>query len=298
MAIRDQVLVFVVCAVWAFNFISGAKGMEVFSPLEFMALRFALLLTLTFPFLRRPAPGQWMRLAAVCLLMGAMHFTLLFWALKQSADVTSIVILQHMYIPFSVLLAVTVLGEHAGWRTLGATAVAFSGVLVIGLDPLVLKQPAALTLVLLSAFLQALGSVFMRGLGGIQPLNYQAWTAIFSLPVMIMASLLFEDRQLDSLRLAGPWHWGALAYSTIMASMVGHGLFFWLAQRNPLPDLMPYLLFTPVLGTLFGVLVWGDRPGWRLLVGGALVMAGLLVITLRGRLRALRRAARRRAPAA
>jgi len=32
---------------------------------------------------------------------------------------------------------------------------------------------------------------------------------------------------------------------------------------------------------LFGVLLWGDRPGWRLLVGGALVLSGIFVVTLR-----------------
>jgi O-acetylserine/cysteine efflux transporter len=36
-----------------------------------------------------------------------------------------------------------------------------------------------------------------------------------------------------------------------------------------------------VLAVVFGILVWGDRPGWRLLVGGALVLAGILAITLR-----------------
>jgi drug/metabolite transporter (DMT)-like permease len=28
---------------------------------------------------------------------------------------------------------------------------------------------------------------------------------------------------------------------------------------------MPYLLLTPLTAVLFGVLLWGDRPGWRLL---------------------------------
>jgi O-acetylserine/cysteine efflux transporter len=46
---------------------------------------------------------------------------------------------------------------------------------------------------------------------------------------------------------------------------------------------MPYLQLTPVLAVVFGILVWGDRPGWRLLAGGAVVIVGILLITLRAR---------------
>jgi len=46
---------------------------------------------------------------------------------------------------------------------------------------------------------------------------------------------------------------------------------------------MPYLQLTPVFAVLFGILLWGDRPGWRLYLGGAAVMLGILIITLRAR---------------
>jgi O-acetylserine/cysteine efflux transporter len=58
-------------------------------------------------------------------------------------------------------------------------------------------------------------------------------------------------------------------------------VFFTLVQRHPVSSIMPYLLLTPLTAVLFGVLLWGDRPGWRLLVGGALVLSGIFVVTLR-----------------
>lgn len=286
MSTRDLILVLGICLVWGFNFVAGAKGMEAFTPMQFVALRFACVLLLTLPFLRRPAPGQWWQLASAGLFLGALHFTFLNWALKLSSDVTSVTILQNMSIPFAVLLAMLFLGERAGWRTLAATSVAFAGVLVIGLDPLVLQQPQALAIALFSALFQALGSVLLRGLRGIHTFNFQCWSALLSLPVIVLAMLVLDPASLTSLGPVGPWHWAALAYSILMASLVGHGLFFVLAQRTPLPTLMPYLLMMPVFGTLFGVLVWGDRPGWRLLAGGVMVLSGILVITLRGRRKA------------
>lgn len=151
-----------------------------------------------------------------------------------------------------------------------------------------------LAMALLSASLQALGSVFMRGLHGLGPVNFQGWTAAFSLPVMVLATLLFEDDQLASASAAEAVHWAAMLYSVFMASLVGHGLFFALVQRHPLPTIMPYMLLTPLLATVMGVLIWGDRPGWRLLAGGALVLGGIFIITLRGRARALLMARQRR----
>ncbi len=286
MSARDLSLVLLVCVVWALNFISGAKGMQAFPPMLFMVMRFLIVLALTLPFLRLPPPGQWLRLASVCLFMGGLHFTFLFWALKLSADVTSIAILQNMYIPIAVLLAILFLGEKAGWRTLGSTAMAFAGVLVIGFDPLVLSQLNALGLILLSACCQAIASVLMRGLHGMGPMNFQGWTALFALPVLALASWLFESNQWAAILQAQPGHWAALCYSAVVASLVGHGLFFVLVQRNPLPKLMPYMLLMPVLAALFGVLIWGDRPGPRLLLGGGLVLLGILFITLRGRTKA------------
>lgn len=286
MPLKDLSIAVLVCAAWGFNFTAGAKSMEAFPPFLFMTLRFLCVLALTLPFLRWPPRGQWLRLAVVTVSMGCLHFTFLFWALGVSEDVTSIALLQITYIPMSVLLAMALLGERASWQTLAATGVAFAGVMLISFDPLVLRQPLAMVLILGSAFFQAVSSVFMRGLSGLSPMNFQAWTAIFSLPFMLIGTLFFEQGQIETVNAAGPWHWAALAYTVVMASLIGHGLFYWLVQRHPLPLLMPYLLLMTPLAGLFGVLVWGDRPSARLLIGGAIILLSILFITLRRRSRA------------
>ena len=275
-----------VCAVWGFNFTAGAKGMEGFPPLLFMALRFAGVILIALPFLRRPPPGQWPRLIAVALCMGGLHFTFLFWALGVSEDVTSIAVVQFMYLPFAVLLALVLLNERTGWRTLAATATAFAGVMVIAFDPLVLSQPAALVLILLSAFFQALASVLMRNLSGLTPMSFQGWSAIICLPVMVIGTLVFEQDQWLAIQKATAWHWAALAYTTVVASLVGHGVFYLLVQRHPVPLVMPYMLMMTPMAALFGIVVWGDTPGPKLWIGGTIILASILFITLRGRARA------------
>jgi O-acetylserine/cysteine efflux transporter len=54
-----------------------------------------------------------------------------------------------------------------------------------------------------------------------------------------------------------------------------------LVQRYPVAQVTPWLLLVPVLAIGLGVAYWGDRPGPRLLFGGAMVLGGVLLIALR-----------------
>lgn len=281
MPLRDLSLIVLVCLIWGFNFIAAAQGMQHFSPLVFMVLRFLAVLVVMLPFLRLPPVGQWGRLAFVCLAIGAVHFTTFFWAISLSKDLTSIAIVQQTYIPISVLLAMSFLGEQVGWRTLVAISVSFTGLVVLSFDPLIFSQLDVLLIALFAAAAQALGSVFMRGIKGVGALNFQAWTALLSLPVLIIASLSLESGQLEAIQTASWLDWASVSYSGLISSIVGYGLLFLLVQRHPVSTVMPYMLLMPLFAILFGILIWGDRPGLKLLIGGSLVLAGILFISLR-----------------
>ncbi|MFP4209220.1 MAG: DMT family transporter [Wenzhouxiangella sp.] len=275
-----------ICLTWAGNFIASAWVVQQIEPLSFTVTRFAVVLILLVPLLKLPARDQWGRLLLTCWTMGGVHFALLFIALSRSSDVSSIALLMQVYIPMSTLLAVLFLGERIGWRTTTGILTAFGGVLVMGLDPLVLAQLDVLALVLLAALSLAVGTMLMRRLKGISVLNFQAWNALISLPLLSGLALLFGQGPLPALEaLARPSVWGAIAYSAIGASIIGHGGFYWLIQRHEVNKVTPYLLLVPVLAVLLGILFWGDRPGPRLMIGGGMVLGGVLWITLRMRFR-------------
>ena len=44
---------------------------------------------------------------------------------------------------------------------------------------------------------------------------------------------------------------------------------------------MPWLLLTPLLAMGLGIAFFGDKPGPKLWLGGAMVLGGILVIALR-----------------
>lgn len=282
----DFALVLLVCVVWAGNFLTSAFALREVPPFLFSALRMALLAALLIAFLKRPPRAQWPRLIAVALLNGALHFGTSLWALRMAGDLSSPAIVMQSYIPMAVLLAWWLLGERFAWRTGSAIALSFAGVLVLGFDPLVLDHPASLLMMLFSAFLIALGTVFMRGLSGIDAISMQGWTAVIGILPLLAISALIEPGGVAALRGAGPAAWGAVVYSAVFASLIGHSVFFGLVQRHPVVQVTPYLLLTPVFAVALGVFVWGDRPGPQLWIGGAMVLGGVLAIALRARAKA------------
>ena len=281
MSPRDIVLVLLVCVAWAGNFLTSAYALREIPPFLFTALRFvALGLPLLF-WLKRPAPGQWPRLVAVCLCVGVLHFGLSFVALKLAGDLSAPAIVIQRYIPMTALLAWFVLGEKFAWRTGLAIAVSFGGVLVLGFDPLVLDDPLALALMLLAALFLAVGTVLMKGLRGIDAFAMQGWTALIAVAPLLGISAWLEPGAIAALPSASWVAWVGVAYAAFISSLLGHGLYYMLVQRYPVAQVTPWLLLTPVLAVGLGIAFWGDRPGPRLFIGGAMVLGGVLGVALR-----------------
>ena len=274
-------LILAICLAWGGNFLASAIALKHFPPFLFTALRLAVLLVCLFPFLKPIARGQRLRVGAIALLSGALHFGLNFWALRAAGDISSVAIALQSYIPMSAVLAVVFLGERIGWRTWAGIGLAFGGVLVLGFDPLVLDAPAALLMTLTAALMLAAGTTMMRGVRGVDVFQMQAWTALLGIPVLVAISAAIEPPAWPLMQSAAGKDWAGVAYSGFIASLVGHGLLYWLVQRHPVSQVTPYLLLAPVFAITLGVLVWGDRPGPKLVIGGAMVLGGVLLVALR-----------------
>lgn len=279
-------LILLICIAWGANFLASATALREIPPLLFSALRLIPLIFLLVPWMNRPPRGGWWLLVFVALCNGALHFGLNFWAIREAGNLASPAIVLQSYIPMSVVLAVVFLGEKIGWRTWTGVAVSFAGVLVLGFDPIVLQAPFALLLMLLSALSLAVGTVVMRGLTGMNPIGVQGWTALIATGPLLVWSACVETGQWEAIREASLMAWLGVAWATFAASLLGHSLFYWLVQRHPVSSLMPYLLLAPIFAVALGIAFWGDRPGPRLYLGAAMVLGGVLFISLRARVRA------------
>ena len=281
MPTRDLILILVICVAWAGNFLFSAFALLEMPAFLYTAVRMGIVALVLLPFLKPVPRAQWPRFLAVALCMNVLHFGLSFWALRLAGELSAVAIVMQSYVPMSALLAWAVLGERFAWRTGTAIAVSFIGVLVIGFDPSIVEKPAAILAMLVSAGFLALGTVLMRRLGGIGMVTQQGWSALIAVLPLLAISLLFEPGGLAALASASPRAWIGVSYSALVASLLGHGVYFLLLQRHPVAQLTPWLMLTPLLAVLLGIVFWGDRPGPQLWIGGALVLGGVVAIALR-----------------
>ena len=283
---RDLSLVLLICLAWAGNFLASAAALQHFPPFVFTALRLIVVLAFLVRFLQPVPPALRKRLVVVALCSGALHFGFNFWAIAVAGDISSVAISLQSYIPMTALLAWWLLGERPTRSTAAGIGVAFLGVAVLGFDPLVLDAPLALGLSLIAAATLALGTTLLRTLPGLHTFQIQAWSAAISVPPLLLVAALTEPVSLSLLTDARWQDWAGVLYSALAASLVGHGLLYGLLQRHPVAQVTPMLLLTPVFAVTLGVLFWGDRPGPRLLFGGLMVLGGVLIVAVRGAVRA------------
>ncbi len=273
-------LILIVCLVWGFNFVVAKVAVVEISPMMLAGSRFALLTVVLIPFLK-VVPGQMWRIAAVAVTMGGAHFALMFAALDISDNVSVIAIGVQLNVPFATLLSVFVLREQVGWRRWLGMGIAFGGVMLISFDPAVFTALEGMALVIIAAFMAALGMIFMRQMVGVGVFTLQAWIAILSWPPLFLLTALFEPhefaRTLDASWLA----WSAVLYTAAGASLLGHVGMYYLLQRYEVSLISPITLLAPVIGVFFGVTLWGDELSWRMIVGGLMTLGGVLAIALR-----------------
>lgn len=282
---RDLALVLLVALAWAGNFLTSALAMREIPPVLFTALRFAVLGLALVWFLKPPPREQWPRLLTTSLLIGVLHFSTSFWALHLAGNLSSPAIVMQSYVPMTTLLAWWWLGERFGWRTGLGIAISFLGVLVLGLDPMVVQKPAALLVMLLSAMLLAVATVLMKGLRGIDMWRQQGWMAVLSVGPLLLASAWLEPGALARLPQAGAVAWIGVLYAALVSSLLGHGLYYVLVRRHPVAQVTPWLLLVPAIAVGLGIAFYGDRPGPRLWLGGAMVLGGVLAVAIRARVR-------------
>ena len=283
----DLAIVLFICVVWGINFLTSAYALREIPPILFTATRLLILACVLGVFVRRPKSAQWLRLIAVALSIGVMHFGLSFFALHLAGNISSPAIVMQSYIPMAVLLAWWWLGERFSWHIGLAISLSFLGVLILGFDPIVLNNPVALLLMIAAALFLAIGTVLMRPLTGLSMASQQGWIAIISVLPLLLLSYILEPNGLEALQNASWIGWAGLVYSACVASLFGHGLYYVLLQRHPVVVITPWLLLAPVLAMTLGILFWGDKPGPRFLIGGVMVLSGVLAIALRTRTRLL-----------
>ena len=162
-----------------------------------------------------------------------------------------------------------------------AIALSFTGVVIIGFEPIGADHILSLLLVVGGSFSIAVASIWMRQLQKVGVFNLQAWIAVVATASLTILAIVFESPSIHMLRAIALVDYWTPFYSAVGATIIGHGSFYWLVQRYPINQVSPFITLSTLFAIVFGVLLLSDQITGRILLGGALTLVGVTVIARR-----------------
>jgi len=291
MSLREFTVLMMVCTIWGLHFVVMKFTVVEMGvpPLFYAALRVSVLALILLPFLRWHR-GQMKAVLIGGLGFGAFNYAFMFPAMQLTTASAAAVTIE-LYMPFSIILSVLILGERIGpWRITGS-ALAFIGVVLIGLGTPseAAGQGFALGIAFMAcaAMSEAVGAISVKSVKSVNPVQLLAWFGIVGSVVLWPLSLIFEDTQLSAFAPETRVNFGlALVYSVLLVSLLAHGSYYWLLQRLPIHTVAPSGLMTTVIGVAAGVLILKETLTAILLVGAITTMSGIAIILWRNRAQA------------
>ena len=249
-----------------------------FPPLLMMLMVYLAIGLFLSAFRRERLKTPWVSILAISACAVTIQGAMLFTGLKYLPATTANLLLQ-IQVPFAVLLGWLMLGETLDLRKSLGTLAALAGVaLVIGLPqekpPLV---PAMLVLV--SALVWSLGQVLARKLGHDDGLGILKANALGALPQLLLATLILETGQLNAIATATPLHWAMLAFVAVIGFYAAYAAWFSVLRECRIDEAAPFMLLMPVIGILTAALLLGETIAPAQIAGGAVILAGLAVIS-------------------
>lgn len=276
---RDIFLIIVVMAVWGANFGVSKWGLQELPPLMLIGLRFALTALLLVPFTRLPR-DKMLPVLMLSASLGFAHFALMFTGLRQ-VDASTAAIAAQVQVPFSALLAAIFFKDRLGWRRALGMALAIAGVVLLAGEPQTSSNILYLGMIIASSMIWAVAAIQMKQLADVDALTLNGWMALFAAPQLLIGSWLLEDGQLEAIADAGWKGWGAVVYMAVVVTIFGYGIWMRMLSRYQVNQVMPFTLLAPVFGVVAGIVMLGEGLSLLKLLGGAITICGVAIITVR-----------------
>jgi O-acetylserine/cysteine efflux transporter len=279
MPFRHRLLAALVAVVWGVNFLAIHASLTHFPPFLLVALRWTLLAIPTLLLVPRPqVPVR--HLLAYGAGFGVLQFLFLYWGMAAGMPTGLASLVLQSSAPFTVVLGALLAGERLAARQGGAVMVAAAGLAVVGSQRAAGAAGWPFLLVVLGGLGWALGNLAVRAARPADPLRLTLWMSVVPPLPMLAVSLVVEGPRAigDALATApaAPWALIGLAYTCLVATVVGSGVWTWLLSRHPAGTVAPFSMLVPVTGLASAAVVLGERPHALEWLGCAVVVAGVL----------------------
>ncbi len=278
MNIKDTFLSALVPIFLGFGFVIAKPAMEYFPPFLLMGLRFtfaASVLIWWFPIPR----GFLKKIFIASLIANTLQYSVTYTGLSM-IDASAAVLLVQMEVPFGVVFAYFMLKEKPTTRSLIGISIAFIGVYILTGSPNLDGKFFGAALTIIGSAIWALGQVLVKPLSKeINPLALVAWLALFSGPVLITLSAIFDGNTINYFKSANLDSWIIAIYLGFIMQPITYGCFYYVLKNNPLYKVLPIVTMgIPLTGLLAAVFLLGEEPTRQLFIGGAIILLGVVMI--------------------
>ena len=268
-----------IVAVWGTNFVVIKISLDSFPPFFFAALRYIFALLPVVFFMPRPKVS-WGNLCVYGLATGVGQFGVMYFAIdgRISPGLASLVIQTQVF--FTIGFAMFFAKEGLRLYQAVAVAVAMTGLVIIALHTDATTTFLGLALVVFAGFSWGIANTVSRRAGAINMLSYVVWASAFSIPPLLITSLIFEGgaNHLWELTLTAPMGaWVGVLWQSWANTLFGYAAWGWLLSKHPAALVAPTPLLVPIFGMGASAYFLSEPlPTWKLLAAG-LVIAGLVV---------------------
>ena len=253
-------------------------ALDHFPPMFLLGMRFVFSAAILVWFFRPPWADM-KNIFLASLIGSTLMYGLMFNGLKL-IDASLMIIVVQLQVPFASLLAWIAFKDRLGWRRTLGVVLAFVGVILIAGSPEEQSALVGICLVILGAFVWAIGQMLFKRLSGMGGLRLVTWVAVMAGPQLLLCSWFFEHGQLEALYTATPSHWLTVGYLVFILTVVGYSCWYFLLARYDINQVVPFLFLEPVSAVAGGVFLLGETLTTDRILGGLAVFAGVALITL------------------
>lgn len=282
MPLRHALLAVTVALLWGLNFIAIDLSLVTFPPMFLVALRFALLAVPTLLFIPRPnVPWRW--LIGYGLGFGVLQFGFLYWGMVEGMPPGLASLVLQASAPFTVLLGAVFFREKLTPLRGAGIGIALCGLAVVGWQRAENAALLPFLLVLAGALGWAFGNICNRQAHTTEPFKLMMWMTVVPPIPMVALSLIVEGpARIGASFQAIPTGAGllaldGLAFTVLIATVVGSGIWTWLMSKHAAGLVAPFSLLVPVFAMPVAWLVFRETVTAGEMVGAALVIVGVLV---------------------
>ncbi len=275
-------LIAFIILIWALNYVASKLALREFDALTLSSFRIVLAAAaMTVIFLMSPRTRSFDRtdvvkftqLGVFGVIMNQMFFTigLSLTSVSHSALIVGLG-------PIYVMLLAWLMGLEllSPSKVLGMM-VAFAGVVLLGSEHgfnlrsgTLLGDLTTMGGSLAFSMYVVLGKKVARKYSSIEMnfFNYLV-AAVLILPIAVRQGLVLDWNAIS-------WRgWTALLYAALCASVLAYLLYFWALRHVTASRIAAFSYLLPVMATLAGIFLLGERPTLFLYAGGALVLCGV-----------------------